>query len=718
LGFSQEVNKIIRGNESMNLESLISNKISIENSVIIKKLRFLPTEELAHLVIKVYSSDDEKLKNAIKKVAKRNVRRPTSYILNCDSDKCIAILAEFGDLPSDHIRTIERLFKEYQYGSNPNLYFYQLISPEWKEFEEIKKGLPTAIEVKSKDFENEGENKYTRFKILDISKDEDVVEILFEYQRRIDYINPQTAEPAFVYTLEEGIAWIVKSLDATIIKATSYTVSSFINSVIREYLRCRSRSFSLHKNITNSILGKESLKSGSYYKLHAGFDEVEGKTIRDKHLMTKTEGKETDEKYDRKSSFHKVKGIIDSEIGLNINSDQGKLSIRKHLKKTEIRDWALEMIKNIIKEMTQLKESDISSYLKGLKLEDIESLQEIKKGCKEIIRDIVIGINKVKSKGKVNFSTDYYNISDLYTKGRDYFNFIFIPTCNSCGSNLYTCNATGQDATVSLGGVGLTATCKSCLEEFIDIPSHFKCYCGKSLEGGFDENILAIPTTECVELINRVVEEIGLKYKIESNELLKFSNGEFEIIPIDYKAIYLFNELPAFMNIPELGKIEPQISSAQLYNVKVNLGEKCKNYSDSNCRDCLINKKGHCLQRVIAYFAQGDLHGHSSVEFGDISFRQNLNGSSQLIVCHAKRYIDAPKINGDHKYTMKNDAGLLNQLVETIFDYRIDFLGIISGADLDPRLKESIIALVKLKHKRIVFFEKNDLVRILSQYEW
>lgn len=433
--------------------------------------------------------------------------------------------------------------------------------------------------------------------------------------------------------------------------------------------------------------------------------------------MQKKEGRETDEKYDRKASFHKVKAITDSETGVNVNSQQGKLSIRAHLSKSEIREWALKIISKVIQEMIQLKGSDVENFLKGIKLEDIKALGEVKKGGKEIIRDVVAGVNKVKSKGKANFSTDY-SINDLYTKAKDYFNFIFIPTCNSCGSNFYVCNATGQDGDVSLGGVVLTATCRSCEEEIVEIPTHFKCNCGKQLEGGFDENILALPTVECVNLINNVIDETGLKYKLDSNELLKFSNGDFEIINVDYKFLYLFDELPAFNNIPKLAEIQPHIAETQAYNVRMRLGEKCNNYSDSNCRNCLIDKKGHCLQRVIASFTQGDLHGHSSVEFGDISFRQNLNGSSQLIVCLAKRYNDAPKFNGDHKYTMKKNAGLLNQAVESIFDYRIDFLGIISGADIDPRLRESLIDLAKMKHKKIVFFEKNELVRILSKYQW
>ena len=306
----------------------------------------------------------------------------------------------------------------------------------------------------------------------------------------------------------------------------------------------------------------------------------------------------------------------------------------------------------------------------------------------------------------------------MYTKARDYFNFIFVPICNSCGSHFILCSKTEEESGINFVGNAFTAICNSCGEKNIDLNNHFLCECGKKLEGTLDVNAIALPTEKCVNLMNSSANEIGLENIIDSNELLKFSNGDFEIININYKYLYNFDELPTFNKIPKLNEIESHIAKAQLHNVETFLGEKCDKYNDSNCRSCLIDKKGNCLQRVIAYFTEGDLHAHSPVEFGDVSFRQKINGSSQNIICLVKRFKDAPKGSNGNKYTMKNNAGLLNQVVETIFDSRVDFLGIVSGADIDPRLRETIISLVKMKNKKVVFFEKRELVRILSKYHW
>lgn len=155
----------------------------MENINILNKLRFLPRDELAHFVIKVYSTDDTKLKLAIKKVAQRDVHKTASFILKCDTDKLIAILAEFGDLSEKQTQFIEELFKEYQYGANPNLFFSQLISPQWKEIDDIQKTLPITIETKSRELNTTGEGKYIDFKVIAFSKEGDAVEILFKSEK-------------------------------------------------------------------------------------------------------------------------------------------------------------------------------------------------------------------------------------------------------------------------------------------------------------------------------------------------------------------------------------------------------------------------------------------------------------------------------------------------------------------------------------------------------
>ena len=71
----------------------------MKNPDIIRKLRFLPRDELAELAIKVYSSDDIKLKQSVQKVAQKTVRKTANYILKyCNSEKCIEIISEYGDL--------------------------------------------------------------------------------------------------------------------------------------------------------------------------------------------------------------------------------------------------------------------------------------------------------------------------------------------------------------------------------------------------------------------------------------------------------------------------------------------------------------------------------------------------------------------------------------------------------------------------------------------
>lgn len=689
---------------------------TVEELEIIRKLRFLPREELIRLTTKLYSLDEDELKKSIKKTTGKSVREPDRFLQKCNSENCIALISQYSSLPEKAIKVIDSLYNEYLYGANPTIYFSQLILINWKDFEEIKTNFPIFIKQNSDDLSIENEEKYKNFEILDIFPESTVIEVLFQYQRRIDYIIPETAKPSFVYTLEEGIIWLVNDLNALIIKCSEYSVITFINKLVSEYFNCIVRRFTLHKNVINSVLGKESIRSGNYVKPIPEPNEVRRKSVGDDNLMEKPEGRDTDERYDRTSSFHKITGITDSQIGLNVNSNIGKISLRTHLKKRDIREWSLKIIQQVIGEMAVLKNNDIDTYFKGIQLEDILTLRETSNSSKEIVRDVVIAINKAKSKGILNISTNY-SAEDLYLKAGVYLNFFFIPMCSSCGSISFKCRETGEFGSVRFSGRTLTANCEACKEIVTNVSEHFECFCGNQFEGGFNENIIALPTKELINLVNSTADEIGLSYKLEPNEVLKFSNGDFEILSTNYKFLYYFDEFPTFQCIPSLNDIDPEIAKAQILNVEYYLQEKCKNYNDHNCRNCLIEAKGNCLQRVIAYFTNGELHAHSSVEFGDVSFRLNIDGRSYNVVCLAKNYSEAPKARGeDRKYTMKNNSGLLNQVVETVFDSRIDFIGIISGADLDPRLKESIISLVKIQNKKIVFFEKKDLVRILSQY--
>jgi hypothetical protein len=688
-----------------------------EELEVIRKLRFLPRDELVRLTTKLYSFDENELKESIKKISGKSIRKPDSFLQKCNSENCIALISEYGSLPEKVTNTVDSLYVEYLYGTNPTIYFSQLILTNWKEFEEMKSEFPTFIKQNSDTLCVENEDKYRNFKVLDIFSERTIIEILFQYERRVDYIDPETAKPSFVYTLEEGIIWLVKDLNALIIKCSEYSVTSFINKLVSEYFICRVRRFTLHKNIVNSVLGKESIRSGNYIKLVPEPNEVKRKSVGDDNLMEKREGRDTDERYDRTSSFHKISGITNSQTGININSNIGKISLRAHLKKSDIREWSLEIIQQVISKMATLKSSDVDTYFKSIQLEDILSLKAVNSSGKEVIRDIIISLNKSRSEGLRNISISY-SVEELFLKAGHYFNFIFIPTCPSCGLTYFKCKKTGEFGSVRFSGRRFSAICEACKETDVNISQHFECVCGYNLEGDLNENTIVLPTQELISLINNTADEIGLICKLESNEILKFSNGEFEIIPTNYKFLYYFDELPAFQHILSLDNIDSEVVKAQVLNIEKYLKEKCENnYSDHNCRSCLIERKGDCLQRVIASFTKGELHAHSSVEFGDISFRQNISGNSYNVVCLAKSYFEAPKVKGeDRKYTIKSNSGLLNQVVETIFDNRIDFIGIISGADLDPRLKEAIISLIKIQNKKIVFFEKQDLIRILSQY--
>lgn len=162
-----------------------TNTCTMDTLEQIRKLRFLPREELAEFVIELYASDDVKLKKAIKKVCAKNVTKVKSYVVNhCNIETCISLISEYGSLSEKHAKIIDKLYGEYLYGINPTLYFSQLFSPTWHDFKDMQNEIPILIQIKSEILSCEDENKYKNFRINSISKNKDVIEILFNLFKR------------------------------------------------------------------------------------------------------------------------------------------------------------------------------------------------------------------------------------------------------------------------------------------------------------------------------------------------------------------------------------------------------------------------------------------------------------------------------------------------------------------------------------------------------
>jgi len=688
------------------------NKTEKEN--LLEKLRFIPKEELVN-VIKTLYKDDKILNLILKKEFHIKSLSPFKKLDKLDADKLIKIIFLVETLPKE---LIENLFVEYYYTKYPSIFLSQLIQPDWIDYAEFKEIFAKHIVYYSKNkLEIEEAASFKDLRLIDEPIiDKDIIEIMITYQQRIDYISPDTKEPAHIYGLETGLVWISKKQNSVITKVNQYKIHKSIMLILKDILKCNFRTFSLNQRIVDELFGLESLRSGNYKHPNPKPDQVASKSLRDAHLMRKQEAIETNRSYDRSSSYHKIKGFkANHEISLRLNSKLGKISIQSNIKKSELRNWVHKIFKNIIEKMNIFKDEDFKSFINNYNLNEIRALDEIKfKTSKELVRNIFIGINTILKSGapeiQINFPLKKIisNLREFITQP------LFSPICHECGSNQIICGDCSNSQLVfkyEKGKMGVF--CSKCNVEIENLQAQLLCENNHPIEGDLEENITILLNTDFNQLIFNLIQEFSLDIPFHIEDLIMIENGTLKILKTDYKYVYLFNELPSFKKIPPLTMIDENVKRQQEKNLN-DLQEKCNNYSAHNCRKCLRIPSGHCLQRVIAYFTEADLHAHSPIEFGDISFDQNLNGELVNIISIVKSYNAAPKRG--HIYTLSKNSGLLSQVLDSIFDSRIQFLAIITGADIEPRLKETIKRLILWQRKRIVFFGRNELIRILSQY--
>jgi len=613
---------------------------------------------------------------------------------------------------------IENLFIEYNYTKYPSIFLSQLIQPNWIEYIEFIKIFAESVNKYSKNkLEIEKETSIKDFKLIEENIiDNDIIEIMITYQQRIDYISPDTKEPAHIYGLETGFIWISKKQNSVITKLNQYKIHKTIMLILANILKCNFRTFSLNQRIVDDLFGLDSLRSGNFKHHNPKSDQVASKSLRDPQLMKKQEAIETNRSYNRTSSYHKIRGLkLNNEISLRLNSKLGKISIQSNIKKSELRNWVHNIFERIMNQMNRFKDEDFKSFVKNYNLNEIRSLDEIKfKTSKELIINIFIGIATILRKGAPEIQIDFpfkkivSNLRDFITQP------LFSPICQECGSDQIICKKCNNSQFIFKYEKGkMRVFCTQCNVEIENLQIQVLCENNHQIEGDLEENLTILFNSDFNQLILNLIQEFDLDISFHIEDLIIIENGILKILKTDYKYHYLFNELPSFREIPPLSSISLRVRQQQERNLN-DLKEKCPNYSDENCRKCLRDMSGHCLQRVIAYFTEGDLHAHSPTEYGDISFDQNLNGDIVNIVGIIKSYSEAPKRG--HKYTLSKNARLLSQILNSIFDSRIQFLAIITGADIEPRFKETIKRLVVWKRKKIVFFGRNELIRILSEY--
>lgn len=680
-----------------------------------RKLNFLPKYELERLIKNYYDLGELNLKMVQIGIVKRESKDPLKLISILSQENLIKI-AKQTDIPANIINT---LYEEYLHGKNPSLFLRRMIRPKKKTIDQLRRDIPKRFSQISKKLEKEKEGKVRKLEYLDTLDVKGIFEIEFKYQARIDYIDPATEKPDIVYELKRGLIWISFDEGIMVIDVDDWALLSYLVYSFSKYFGCKIQTLKLTKGVIDSIFRKEDMIRGSYYNPYPATGKVRSKILSDSFLLTIDEGKVTNDTYDRTSSFHHIHlQHIGIEAGTFTEKRYGRISIRKHLKKSEVRKWAFYISQRIIGQMNGLMSNNPMDYIRALDPDMLDLMSEIKGNTsKRSLLDVIAYIAEMKIR-KTSEMGFYSNPAPFKSGLRKYFDVVFEPVCPQCQEVFHVCKECGRGGTAQVSSRGYVVRCSICGKKSKNINDLFSCIKGHDFVGTIQENVAVYLNEEGRNFVNAILKEInfkkvGFNFFLSSNELIKIADRMIYLLQCDSKFEYIFSEIPEFDQFPEYRDIDHETREYLKIFID-NLKEKCPDTGTDTCRDiCPDDQRGLCIQRMMAEFIKGELGPHYGLEYGDFSFSTRIDNISQSVICLVKSY--RGKGHG-HPFTPSDDGRLISQVLWAANTGPVDFIAIVSGERLDPRLKGYIGQIIRSRKKRYVFLERTELIQIAKAY--
>jgi hypothetical protein len=679
------------------------------------RLNRIPKRELIILLKDIYKSDKNQFILDLESILNIKTKDPFQKISLLNSSMVIELIKNKSS-SAGVMKSIEELYFEWWQSKSPSLFFSEIKKEKDDSFYKLDLNSQKDtinklfLEINNK-FNEKSSPEFKNLQIVNYKIIDGVIEIEIEYERKLEYINPLNKSPSYIYTLLEGIIWISSIQKTIIAKVNDYAFLSILLEGLRKILKCDIVRFNLSKELVNTIFGFESLKKASYVELNPENEEyLEKKDVSDKNFSNKTEGKLLDNRCERPSSINSVK-FFQSQNTIGIH-EKGNIRIYRDICKTELKRWAMNLNKNIIESTSKFEKEDFKTYLKIFNFDDIPLLDSFKIKAKEILREIMVSFFKVKNEFKTEHKINY-TIGDIYNNLNEYFDFVFYPVCSDCGNTSYLCNSCKSMNSVIISGPGLNFKCEKCGKRINEIEKDIICPNdpAHSFSGSPFTNVFAVGNNKLMNIINNISDFMDSTQKFETNDSIIVKSNLLKYKKSNYKYEYLFDEITSFSKISKLKDIPETNVRIQMKNLKI-ISEKCDSSKNSEfCRNCVLEQKGLCIGRLVAEFVEEPKLGpHQGHEFGDLTFKETIDGNLETPICLIKSSI------GRANLTLSNDGGLTTQLMKCLIDSRVNFIIIISTANIEGQLKEMIINLTKHYNKKILFIEKENIARLMYDY--
>lgn len=593
-------------------------------------------------------------------------------------------------------KSIEEYYEEYRYGLKPGFSIYSFKSnvrlSNSKVQEKIKEELKKL---------NCGENeqpavKNLKFNNMEVFEENKLCEYSFFYSKKYSYID-ENEEPTYIYELKETFVWISMEHKFVAIKNCDEKISKIISKIISNIYNTELNHIILTQELINKIFGDKRKKVAGVNP-NAGENEAEKIIISDSNLDKKEELKKQLEPYTTTSENLEIV-ISEKSNTLGVNNSKGKLHLTKNMTATIFRNWSVTTIRKII-EFISKNETNFEIF-KARNIMSNQYWDEFSKDVKCLIEEIIFKIltyieDKENYTPNMNSKINYSKIinNGFYTK-------IFI-NCITCNDSFVIpkCNCGSYD---------------------IRINNKQKVFCGKcgevlnslECEDGHDINI------ENLQNINIFC----IPEQILYDKIIKFIKNEFNIvfkgyISISNSCIYIkedkFGELISINEIAEFNEVSKIIIDKQdteRINERLkSIKENCLISSKEFCNVCNRNINECCiLQLFTTYngYRAGPHHGH---EFGDINFKVTLREKKYEFVGVVKSYCNLT-------HASKAGREMIQQILSSTQDKRIELIGAICPARFDTQLEKDLEYIAKCTRSKIVILDDQFMIKQLKHYE-
>lgn len=693
------------------------------NAVITQWCSYLPRVELVKILKQIYSKNKSTLKKDYEEIRGRVIKSHKNifgYLEDYGIDECLVqlILTNNNEHLTDNIK---QQYLEYRTGSNPSFYFIW-ISPDLQKTELILglAKLEEALEELNVKLAERELPVVKELKLQSTNSVNDTSEIEIHFQQILNYIQPETILPDFVYTHQDAQIWIKHGLHYMIIKTKAGPVVKYLKDILTLVFDKRVVGIQLPKQIVDKLFGYESIKSATFEDNTTDLSQIERMTLTDRNLPLKPAFRELSATRERKRSMHKFE-FLDMKRSTYVRKE-GRITIMGKFKKTDVRKEAMNFLSRLSADIERTKLNNPSAYLKMIEPEDSSVLGKIKyrKG-RRVINELAILILQLIRENSNSVYHDF-DITEIARLLPNFFYSILEPVCSQidCYGRLICPNCNNCFSGNLLIKKSKSIHCHKCVED-IQIDQNLEIECKHSLDFEVQDYINLNLNSTGRALINQYYNENAIGINISLDKTIRIRKNSLEVLKSIFKSEVSLDEINGLMRLPMIEDLSLDVKEYQKEVVEYDLKEKCVNYGSQNCRSCMEFYHGNCIQRVVAHFVKGKLWAHSPVEYGDFGFETKFSGQQYHVIGLAKsaggqRRIGRKARKNPKILTPSKDERLLGQVVDAILYKKANFIMVASGAELDLRLKVMILELCSIYKVKVCFFEKKDFIRPLPTY--